>query len=383
MSSILPLSNVINVTILGVPTLLGEPNINTAALFSKEIPSGWAGGQVYAIYTAATQVGIDFGTGSKAFAIASAFFAQQPNPITTSGYLVIIPRLQTPSLETTQAAIIRTLNLVYYFGILVDEEMNGALISTFVSLVAYIQTLNNMFFYTSSAPADFMSGGIEYNVQQASQNNTRCLYYNDGVENDTIAFSAAYAGRALSTDFSGSNTTQTMHLKTLTNFVSDPTMTQTLLTQAVAAGVDTYPSIAGIPSVFTSGANSFFDEIYNQYWLLFALEVSGYNYLRQTSTKIPQTEQGIEGLKNQYRQVCAQGVLNGFLAPGAWTNPVSFGDPATLIASVAAIGYYAYSQPVAQQNPADRAARKAPLIQIAVKTAGAVQSSSVIVNVNL
>lgn len=383
MTSILDLSNVINVSILSAPSLLGSPNINTAALFSKESPSGWDVGQAYAIYTNASAVATDFGSGSNAFKIATAFFAQQPNPIGSGGYLVIVPRLQSPSLETTEAAIIRTIGLVYYFGILIDEEMNGGLAATFATLAAYVQTIDKMFFYASSSTADFQSGGIEYNVQQAGQTHTRCFYYNDGVAIDTPCFAAAYAGRGLSTDFSGVNTTQTMHLKAITNFVADPTMTQTLLEQAVAAGVDTYVSIAGIPSVFTSGENRFFDEVYNEFWIKFALETAGFNYLRETSTKIPQTEAGIEGLKNEYRKVCDQGVANGFLAPGTWTSPDVFGDPASLIRCIEGIGYYVWSLPIAQQSTEDRDARKAPLIQIAIKTAGAVQSSNVIVNVNL
>lgn len=382
MTSILDLSNVINVSILSAPSLLGAPNINTAALFSKDTPSGWAMGQAYAIYTNASAVATDFGSGSNAFKIATAFFAQQPNPISTSGYLVVIPRLQSPSLETTEAAIIRTIGLVYYFGILIDEEMAN-ISATFVTLAAYVESIDKMFFYCSSSTADFQSGGIEYNVQQAGQRQVRCLYYNDGTAIDTPCYAAGYASRALSTNFSGVNTTQTMHLKQLANFVPDPTMTQTLLDQAVAAGVDTYVSIAGVPSVFTSGQNSFFDEVYNEFWIKFALETAGFNYLRETSTKIPQTEAGVEGLKNEYRKVCQQGVANGFMAPGAWTSPDVFGDPASLIRCIAGIGYYVWSLPIAEQLTVDRDARKAPLIQIAIKTAGAVQSSNVIVNVNL
>ena len=382
MTNILSLSNVIDVSILSVPSLLGEPNINTAALFSQETPSGWGPTQAFAIYTSASEVAEDFGSDSDAFAIATAFFAQQPNPISTGGYLAVIPRLQTPSLETVQAAILRTLDLVFYFGILIDEEMSGDP-SAFASLCEYVQTLDKMFFYCSSVSSEFAPNGMLDLVRQAGETQTRCLYYNNGTALDTPAFAAAYAGRGLSTNFSGNRTTQTMHLKTMTNFEPDPTMTQTLLNAAVTAGVDTYVSIAGVPSLFTSGANSFYDEIYNEFWLKFALETAGFNYLRATSTKIPQTEAGVEGLKNVYRRVCDQGISNGFLAPGEWTSPDVFGDPASLITNIETIGYYVYSTPLSQQSTADRDARQAPLIQIAVKTAGAIQKSSVIVNVNL
>jgi hypothetical protein len=240
-----------------------------------------------------------------------------------------------------------------------------------------------MFCYGSALSKSYAPGGMLDLLRTGTKTHTRGLYYNDGTALDTQLMAAAYAGRALSTNFSGSNTTQTMHLKTLAGVTPDPSVDQTALTACLTAGVDTYVNIAGTPSLFTSGANQFFDEVYNELWLKFALQNAGYNYLRNTSSKIPQTETGIEGLKNEYRKVCDQAVNNGFIGPGAWTSSTVFGDPAALIRSVKDIGYYAYSLPVSQQLTADRTARRAPLIQIAIKTQGAVHSSNVLVNVNL
>jgi hypothetical protein len=45
-------------------------------------------------------------------------------------------------------------------------------------------------------------------------------------------------------------------------------------------------------------------------------------------------------------------------------------------------GYYNYSSPIATQLATARAARQAPLIQIAFKAAGALQSVDIIVYVN-
>jgi hypothetical protein len=199
--------------------------------------------------------------------------------------------------------------------------------------------------------------------------------------NDLI-FMASYAGRALSTNFTGSNTTQTMHLKALAGVQPDPTITQTILNTAIAAGADTYISLQGVPSVFCSGANTFFDRVYNLQWFVGALQVAGFNYLATTSTKVPQTEAGMDGLKGAYRSVCEQGVTNQYGAPGSWNSPTVFGNPSDLILNVAQRGYYIYSTPIAQQSQTNRVARQAPLVQIAFKEAGAIQSSTVIVNVN-
>lgn len=374
----LSLTNVISVTITPTPTNLNTPNINTAALFSRETPS-WA--DAFKIYVDATTVGDDFGTDSNAYAIAVAFFAQQPNPLSSGGYLVIIPRTSSGT-ETIQAAIARTLNSVYYFGILIDEELYSTE-AVFVALTAYIQTLDKVLFYASSQTADYAPGGMLDDVRTASKTHTRCLYYADGTALDTQLMAAAYAGRALSTNFDGSNTTQTMHMKALANVDPDTTVDQTALTAIGVAGVDCYISIAGISALFTSGENSFYDEVYNEFWLKFALQTAGFNYLRTTNTKIPQTPAGIEGLKNEYRKVCAQGVTNGFIGAGTWTSPDTFGDPTSLIRCIKDQGFYVYAAPLADQAQADREAREAPLIQIAIKTAGAVHKSDVIVNVNL
>jgi hypothetical protein len=88
------------------------------------------------------------------------------------------------------------------------------------------------------------------------------------------------------------------------------------------------------------------------------------------------------GLRTAYTAALLQGVTNGYMAPGKWTLPFTFGDPADYDANITAFGYYLISQPVKDQSVSDRNARKAPLVQGAVKEAGAIHSSSVIIYVN-
>ena len=112
-----------------------------------------------------------------------------------------------------------------------------------------------------------------------------------------------------------------------------------------------------------------------------ALEVSGFNYLRKTNTKIPQTETGMTGLKNAYETKCVQAVRNGLSAPGKWNDSIPFGNPEDFLRNIEEKGYYIYSTPIAQQSQAEREQRIAPLVQIAVKLAGAFHGSNVIINV--
>ncbi len=285
--------------------------------------------------------------------------------------------------EPIHVAIIRTINEVYYFGTLID-----AVPTDIATLSRYIQSIDKMLFIASNVKADFAANGMIGSLAAANLNQTRGLYYNDGVTQDTINFAAAYASRGLSTDFAGSRTASTMQMKALVGFDPDSTLDQTDLNTCLATGVDIYPpfgfqGLVATGNLYTSGANGFFDQIYNQFWLKFALQVAGFDFLAQTNTKIPQTETGMDGLKNAYRQVLKQSVDNGMSAPGAWNSPDVFGNPTSLIRCVADIGFYVYSKPVSQQLPADRELRKAPLVQIAVKMAGAIHTSSVIVEINL
>ncbi len=87
------------------------------------------------------------------------------------------------------------------------------------------------------------------------------------------------------------------------------------------------------------------------------------------------------GLKNAYAQVCEQAIRNGVVAAGKWNGTVPFGDSEDFVRNIAERGYYIYSIPVAQQDQTEREARKAPLIQIALKFSGAFHFSDVIVTI--
>lgn len=376
MGNQLSISNVINISVSQAQTGIGEYNVNNLALFTSETPGGSFPGGGFQIYLDPTQVGVDFGTMSQTYAMANAVFSQQPNILAGGGYLVIIPYL---SLETLAAAIARTESLVQYFGIM-SETMIAQ--SPGLAAAAVVQPLNKMLFLVSRTEADIMSGGYFDVVRVDQYTQTRCLYYGSADDSSALNMMASYAGRALSTNFNGSNTTETMHLKDLTGVSPDPSMTQTILGYAQAAGADVYASFQGVAKVFTSGANEYFDQVYNLQWFVGALQVAGFNYLAESDTKIPQTEQGMNGLKGAYRAVCQQAIANQYLAPGQWNSATTFGNQVDFLTNVSQIGYYLYSSPISQQSQANRVARQAPLVQIAIKEAGAIQQSDVIVYIN-
>ena len=276
--------------------------------------------------------------------------------------------------ERIKDAVLRTNGAISYFGIILTALPSD---TDLEELAPTIQTMDKLLFIGTSVSGAI--SGVATTLLNAGYTHTRMLYYSLSAA-DALDFAACYAGRGLSIDFSGSNTAHTMHLKDLIGLVADSGMTQTLLTQAMNAGVDTYPDF-GIPKTFTSGANLFFDQVYTREAFKTQLQIAGFNYLAQTNTKIPQTEQGMSGLKSALRQICSTFVQNGVFAPGTWTEPTTFGNPADHIQNIAAVGYYIYSDPIATQPVADRNARVAPAIYIAAKDSGAIHSSSVLVYV--
>lgn len=331
--------------------------------------------------TLATHLTVTFTgvSGPAALLVPSVDSLQTATPVNVNLTVVTTVPGSIISTETLGAAVTRTEDLVQYFGIMA-AEITGQV--NMLAAAAVVQALNKISFFVSRDSAAVDSGGYLDLIRTGGFTKSRGLYYGAVTDFDTLVMMASYAGRGLSTNFSGSNTTQNMHLKDLHGVQPDPSMTQTLLDKAKIAGADVYASFQGVPKVFCSGANSFFDRVYNLEWFTGALQIAGFNFLAEASTKIPQTEAGISALKAAYRAVCEQGITNQYGAPGTWTSSTTFGNQVDFLANILQRGYYIYSVPVARQSPTDRAARMAPLVQIAFKEAGAVDSSSVIVNIN-
>jgi hypothetical protein len=149
-------------------------------------------------------------------------------------------------------------------------------------------------------------------------------------------------------------------------------------------GVNVYASIQGVAKFIANGGpNSIFmDNVYNLLWFANALQIGIFDALAMTSTKIPQTEAGMTILKNAVIAVCQQAVLNGYIAPGTWQSTDTFGDLKSFLRNIVQLGYYVYSQPIGQQSEAVRMTRAAPLMQLAVKLAGAINTASLLVFFN-
>lgn len=192
---------------------------------------------------------------------------------------------------------------------------------------------------------------------------------------------ASIFGRAFTVDFDGSNTTLTIKFKQQPGVIAERlTATQAGVLRSKSCNV--FVAYNNDTNIIQDGVmvnGYFFDEVHGTDWLQNAVQTAIYNLLYTSTTKVPQTDAGVNLIISTICQQLDQAVTNGLVAPGVW-NASGFG--ALSQGDTLARGYYVYAPPVATQSQADREARKSPVIQAAIKLAGAIHSVDCIINVN-
>lgn len=277
--------------------------------------------------------------------------------------------------QTLAEAVQAALQQVYFGGVITTQYTDDA---TTLANSSAIQAMDVTYFNDMASLKDMASLGAD--IKAAGNGKTRTLAYSVGAEQAKIA-TATYATIAKSVNYNGSNTAITMNLKTLTGLKGDTGLSDSYVLSANTNGVDIYGLTGGLSVVYSNDNNGYTDDIEANLWHKKATEVAGFNYLRQTTTKIPQTEEGMAGLKSAYANVCEKAIRNNTIAPGTWNTAIPFGNPDDFARNIAEKGYYIYSIPVALQAQSEREARKAPVCQIALKRSGAYHFSEVIITV--
>jgi hypothetical protein len=217
---------------------------------------------------------------------------------------------------------------------------------------------------------------VVWEIKLAGLTNYRMLYSAAG--NRRMA--ASYMARAHVVNFNAERSALTMHLKTLA--VTAEEYSQTIITAAKAVGLDVFTTVKQTACILTSGANDFVDNRYNLIAFIDAVQTDMYNLLKQTATKIPQTKRGVNQLIDQGEKTTRGFVRAEVFAPGTWSSPDYFGDRETFERAIEQNGFYWLAGELADQPQADRQARKSPVLQCAVKNAGAVHSVDIIINFN-
>ena len=375
----IPISYVVSATAVTPARGLEPLKLSTILLLTDEEPANSIT-ESYMISRTATAIAQQWGTETEVAKQAQTIFSQQPNILANDGYVIVAPYKNTD--ETYSQAITRLAGEIYFEGILTTRTVTD---DEAVAASTLVQSMNNRILMLPASSVNALTAETGLFAKVASNTRTKCVLYTLGEDEETAAlnarlFAAAYLSRGFAVNYSGSNTTITMNLKDLVGIQADTNISEGILSQCVAIGADCFPSIEGLPKVISNRQGGmYFDQVTNQIWFLNAIQRAVFNVLAQTNTKIPQTEAGLEKITKAIRQVCNQGVTNGFIAPGTWNSSDTFGVYADFYRNIEEFGYYIYHQPVSEQLQSEREQRKAPLFSIAAKEAGSVHQANIII----
>lgn len=375
----LPVSNVVNVDVIMSPTAATGRNFGSLLILgtSTVIPVS----ERIRLYSAAEDIGSDFGITSPEYEAAALFFSQSPAPsqVYIGRWAKTLATGETGAVETVADAVNEALQFTNWYGLAIADDAD-LVEADVVAVAASIESasLSRIFAVTTTDAGTIsatLTTDLASQLKAAGYKRTFTQYSTSSRYAAISAF-----GRAFTVDFTGSNTTITLKFKT------EPGVTYETLTSAQAAAADAknanvYVYYANDTAILQQGVmanGDFFDERHGLDWLQNYLQTNLFNLLYTSTTKIPQTEAGITRLMSNVEQSMDQAVTNGLIASGVWN-----GGPIGQLASGDTLtkGYYVYAAPLSTQAQADREARKAPLIQVACKLAGAVHYVDLQINV--
>lgn len=373
----LPVSNVVNVDVIMSPTAATGRNFGALLILgsSDVIPTT----ERIRLYSGVEDIGDDFGVDSPEYAAATIYFSQSPAP--TQVYIGRWAKTagEDEATETLLQAINACMQYTSWYGLGVadDEDIADA---DWIGVAAAIEasSLSRILAITTSDVATIETTSttdLASKLKAAGYGRTFVQYSTSSKYAALSSF-----GRAFTVNFTGSNTTLTLKFKQL------PGITYETLTVNQAAALDAkncnvfvyYQNDTAILQQGVMANGDFFDERHGLDWLQNYMQTNLYNLLYTSTTKIPQTDAGVTRLLANVEQSMDQSVTNGLVAAGVWNG----GDIGELVAGdTLTKGYYVYAQPLSEQAQSDREARKAPLIQVACKLAGAVHYADVQINV--
>ncbi|EKM5944729.1 DUF3383 domain-containing protein [Klebsiella pneumoniae] len=375
----LPVSNVVNVDVIMSAVAATGRNFGALLILgtSTVIPLTERIRQ----YSAIEDIGDDFGVDSPEYEAATIFFSQSPKPtlVYIGRWAKTLAEGEAGAVETLLQAVNACLQYTNWYGLAIADSAD-LVEADVISVAAAIEasSLSRILAVTTADVNVLVAGNtdnIGYKLKAAGYARTFWQYSSSSKYAAISAF-----GRAFTVNFSGSNTTITLKFKT------EPGITYETLTTAQAAAIDAingnvYVYYANDTAIIQQGVmanGDFFDERHGLDWLQNYVQTNLYNLLYTSATKIPQTDAGVTRLMTNVEASLDQAVNNGLIAPGVWNGgpigQIESGDTLTK-------GYYVYADAVANQAQSDREARKSPVIQAAIKLAGAIHYADVQINV--
>lgn len=375
----LPVSNVVNVDVIMSPVAATGRNFGALLILgtSTVIPVTERIRQ----YSAIEDIGDDFGVDSQEYEAATIFFSQSPKPtlVYIGRWAKTLAEGEAGAVETLLQAVNASLQYTNWYGLAIADSAD-LVEADVISVAAAIEasSLSRILAVTTDDVNVLVAGNtdnIGYKLKAAGYGRTFWQYSSSSKYAAISAF-----GRAFTVNFTGNNTTITLKFKT------EPGVTYETLTTTQAAAIDSingnvYVYYANDTAIIQQGVmanGDFFDERHGLDWLQNYVQTNLYNLLYTSTTKIPQTDAGVTRLMTSVEASLDQAVNNGLVAPGVWNGgpigQIESGDTLTK-------GYYVYADAVANQAQSDREARKSPVIQAALKLAGAIHYGDVQINV--
>ena len=375
----LPVSNVVNVDVIMSPVAATGRNFGALLILgtSTVIPVTERIRQ----YSAIEDIGDDFGVDSPEYEAATIFFSQSPKPtlVYIGRWAKTLAEGEAGAVETLLQAVNACLQYTNWYGLAIADSAD-LVEADVISVAAAIEasSLSRILAVTTADVNVLVSGNtdnIGYKLKAADYSRTFWQYSSSSKYAAISAF-----GRAFTVNFTGNNTTITLKFKT------EPGVTHETLTTAQASAIDAingnvYVYYANDTAIIQQGVmanGDFFDERHGLDWLQNYVQTNLYNLLYTSTTKIPQTDAGVTRLMTNVEASLDQAVNNGLVAPGVWNGgpigQIESGDTLTK-------GYYVHADSVENQAQSDREARKSPVIQAAIKLAGAIHYADVQINV--
>ena len=375
----LPVSNVVNVDVIMSPVAATGRNFGALLILgtSTVIPVTERIRQ----YSAIEDIGDDFGVDSPEYEAATIFFSQSPKPtlVYIGRWAKTLAEGEAGAVETLLQAVNASMQYTNWYGLAIADSAD-LVEADVISVAAAIEasSLSRILAVTTDDVNVLVAGNtdnIGYKLKAAGYGRTFWQYSSSSKYAAISAF-----GRAFTVNFTGNNTTITLKFKT------EPGVTYETLTTTQAAAIDAingnvYVYYANDTAIFQQGVmanGDFFDERHGLDWLQNYVQTNLYNLLYTSTTKIPQTDAGVTRLMTNVEASLDQAVNNGLVAPGVWNGSpigqIQSGDTLTK-------GYYVYADAVSSQAQSDREARKSPVIQAALKLAGAIHYGDVQINV--
>ena len=265
----------------------------------------------------------------------------------------------------------------HWYGLIIPEGLTA----DHQAVAAYVEAASNKHLYgVTTQDANSLvtanTSHIGYLLKAANYNKSVVQY------SSASAYAvASLLARILTTNYSANRSVITLMYKQEPGVTAE-NLNSTQANALQASNINVFVAYNNNTSIIQNGtvaSGNFVDTVAGTDWLALTLQTAVYNLLYTSTSKIPQTDAGVNILQSVVEGVLFQGVNNGLLAPGTW-NQAGIGN--LLQGDFLPKGYYVYAVPMSQQSAADRAARKAPVMQVAAKLAGAVHTADIIINVN-